>query len=147
LPDPEPPPNTYEPADFIRDYDANEACLDGEHPVWGLWSWSTSTPSDSQIEFYVKAANTLAGLDSAQETTLKFKDVPSSLDGQPVIARTSPVNTIIGSAPVHDTLAGASLNTQARFVRVRSRLVPSADGLQAPSMSNWNLQLSCQPNQ
>src|SRR5690606_22610217 len=56
-----------EPASFQRDYDATGLCNEDEDVVWTLWSWSATTPADSSIEFYVRTADSLAGLDTAPE--------------------------------------------------------------------------------
>lgn len=144
---PPPPPPTFSAGNFIRDYDANDACPYGTKPVWGSWSWTTTTPSNSSIEFYVKTASTLAGLDTAPEDAIRFTNPPGpgALSGTPAIARTSPTDTRNGSAVVAQTFASMSRPQGNRFVRVRSALKPSTDLLSAPVLHAWNLEASCQP--
>ncbi|MEZ4226607.1 MAG: choice-of-anchor L domain-containing protein [Polyangiaceae bacterium] len=146
---PPPPPPTFSAGDFIRDYDANEACPPGTKPVWGSWSWTSSTPSDSSIAFYVKTSPTLAGLDTAPEDALRFTNPPGpgALAGTAAVARTSPIDTRNGSAVVAQTFATMSRPQGNRFVRVRSALTPSTDLLSAPVLHAWNLEASCQPDE
>jgi hypothetical protein len=131
---------------FVRDYDLSTSCGDSEKPLWSLWSWSASTPSDSKIEFFVTTAATAAELDSAPEHQLRFSDPPgpSALAGQPAVAQSSS-STQVGSAMVLDTLELNERPTGLGFLRVRSRLVPSTDATTAPTLHSWNLQASCTP--
>ncbi|MFO0568462.1 MAG: choice-of-anchor L domain-containing protein [Polyangiaceae bacterium] len=146
---PSPPPVEYAEGSFVRTYDANEGCAPGSLPLWGHWSWTSSTPNDSRIEYYVKAASTAAGLATAVEHPLAFTNPPgpSSLAGSPAVAHTNPIDTQNGSAVVTNTLALYGLNAKSRFVQVRSRLVPSSDKLSAPTLHAWNLEVSCQPGE
>ncbi len=144
----EPGEDTAEPlmaSSFTRDYDASDICADDQVPVWTLWSWSTSTPSDSRVEFYVSTADSAAELDTAPEDPLVFSDPPgpSSLAGDNAVAQAGSPDTQTGTAIVHDTLVANGRDPAKNFVRIRSYLVPSSDGLSAPVLQNWNLQLGC----
>lgn len=149
---PTPPPPTppqYSEGSFTRIYDGQQACPSGTQPVWGSWSWTSTTPNDSKIEFYVKTADTQAGLASAPESALQFSNPPgpSALAGQSAVARTSPTDTQNGSAVVDTTLANLNLPRHSRFMQVRARLLPSSDKLSAPTLNAWNLEASCPPAQ
>jgi hypothetical protein len=146
---PPPPPPTYTEGNFIRDYDALEACPAGSKFVWGHWSWTSTTPNDSSIEYYVRTATTQAGLASAPEDPLRFSNPPgpAALTGQHTIAKTAPTDTQNGAAVVDKTLQNANRPRNNRFVRIRSRLRPSTDLLSAPTLHAWNLEVSCQPNE
>lgn len=146
---PPPPPPTFSEGSFIRDYDADEACPSGTKPVWGHWSWTSTTPNDSRIEFYVSTATTQAGLSSAPEDALQFTNPPgpSALAGSHAIAKVAPTDTQNGAAVVDTTLANKNRPRNQRFVRVRSRLLPASDLLSAPTLHAWNLEVSCQPNE
>jgi hypothetical protein len=143
------PPQTYAAGDFTRDYDAASACPGGTKPVWGSWSWTTTTPNDSRIEFYVKTATTLAGLDAAPEDAVQFTNPPGplALAGSSAVAKTAPTDTRNGSAVVDKTFVAKSRFRHHRFTRVRSHLKPSTDLLSAPVLHAWNLELSCTPNE
>ena len=143
------PPQTYAAGDFTRDYDAASACPGGTKPVWGSWSWTTTTPNDSRIEFYVKTATPLAALAAAPEDAVQFTNPPGplALAGSSAVAKTAPTDTRNGSAVVDKTFVAKSRFRHHRFTRVRSHLKPSTDLLSAPVLHAWNLELSCTPNE
>jgi hypothetical protein len=146
LPTPAPTPPTYSVGNFYRDYDSNEACPgSSKGPVWGHWSWTSTTPSDSKIEYYVRTAKNQAGLDTATEVPLKFTSPPgpSALAGQNAVAKAGSPDTQNGSAIVASALKAAGLPTDQRFVRIRSKLVPSSAATSAPTLNAWDLQVSC----
>ncbi len=151
VPVPVDPVILFDPGDFIRTYDTTNVCPHGSKVRWGHWSWSTTTPDDSQVEFYIRTATTAAGLDSATEIPLRFTNPPgpSALNGQHAIARAnySGLNTQGGSLVVDSVLASAGVPRQLPFVRVRSRLTPTTDRLNAPTLAAWNLAISCQPEE
>lgn len=132
-------------ASFVRDYDMSTSCGKSQKPVWSLWSWSAATPSDSKVQFFVTTASTAAGLDTAPEDTLLFSNPPgpTTLAGQPAVAQGGATPTQTGSASVVNTLTSKGRLPNQGFLRVRSYLVPSADGKSAPKLTSWNLQASC----
>ncbi|MEZ4370684.1 MAG: VWA domain-containing protein [Polyangiaceae bacterium] len=138
----------YSSGYFDRDYDAT-FCGAGTKPVWGLWSWSATTPSDSRVEFQVAAASTAAGLSSATFYPVKFTNPPgpSGLAGTQAVARSTPTNTQSGSANLTEALLAAGVPQQSPFVRIRMNLYPSTDGGSAPSVQAWNQQVSCVPSE
>lgn len=147
---PPPPPPTYSDGYFVRDYSMKDVCPQGSSITWGLWSWTSATPSDSKIEFLVQTADTQAGLDAAPRQALRFSNPPgpTALSGQSAIARKAPTpNTENGSAVVDTTLKALGWSRVKPFVRVTSHLVPSTDKLSAPSLNSWNLQSSCTPSE
>lgn len=148
LPNPPQPPQQYNEGSFIRDYDMSNVCPVGTSIVYGLWSWGATTPGDSKIEFYVAASATAAGLPMAAETALKLSNPPgpAPLAGTPASANTAQ-GTTTGAASVHATLVSAGLNTKTPYLRVRSRLMPTTDKLSAPTLSSWNLAVSCPPSE
>lgn len=142
-------PSTFSDGWFTRDYDMTGVCDDDEVPVWSLWSWSATTPSDSKIEFYVQAAETAAGLATAPRDQLLFVDPPgpTALKDTHAIARAGSPNTEAGSTIVHDTLEQNGRDTRAPHLRISAHLVPSTDLLSAPLLGSWNLQTSCEEAQ
>jgi hypothetical protein len=147
-PDVPPPQPKYYEGSFVRDYDTSSVCPQGTAVSWGLWSWSADTPTDTSIEFYVKSAATAAALDTATEVPLKFSvpPGPAGLVGQNAVARAS-LGTQVGGALVRETLKANGFSLTSPFVRVRSRLRPSTDQYQAPTLKSWNLQISCVPSE
>ncbi len=142
---PAPPPPTYAAGSFVRDYDASSVCPSGKSVVWGHWSWQAMTPSDSQIAFTVRTADTAAGLDSAPESALLFSAPPgpSALAGQPARAAQGNPDTQHGSAVVDTSLAAAGRPRSKPFLRVASALTPSSDQSFAPTLQAWNLEVTC----
>jgi hypothetical protein len=146
-------PATFSEGWFVRDYDMSEEsdgyCGDDKLPVWSLWSWNATTPGDSKVEFYVQAATTAGGLAAAPRDPLLFTNPPgpTSLAGTAVIARSGSPDTRAGSATVQDALIAAGRNPNAPHLRVSAKLVPTTDLLQAPVLTSWNLQTSCQTAQ
>lgn len=135
----------FMPASFVRDYDMSTTCGKSQKPVWSLWSWSASTPSDSKIQFFVSTASTAAGLDTAPEDALLFSNPPGpvALVGQQAVAQGGATPTQTGSASVVTTLKTKNRVQNLGFLRIRSHLVPSTDGKAAPKLTSWNLQASC----
>jgi N-acetylneuraminic acid mutarotase len=143
---------TYATGAFVRDY--SSSCPADHSPTWSLWSWSSSTPSDSHIDFTVQTATTLAGLDTAPSDPLLFSNPPgpASLVGNPASAHAAnqppgAPNTELGSADVDNTLA---VNNRARHnahVRITSNLVPTSNKSQTALLTSWNLQMDCIPNE
>lgn len=138
-----------QPGDFVRIYDANDACGSSEFPLWSLWSWVSLTPSDSDIEFFVSTASTEAALETATEVPLRFTDPPgpSALSGNAAVAAVGSLDTQNGSVVVDTTLLNAGLSSASRFLKIRSRLNPSTDKQSGPTLVSWNLDVSCRPNQ
>jgi N-acetylneuraminic acid mutarotase len=137
---------------FVRDYSSN--CPSETVPVWSLWSWNSSTPSDSHIDFTVQTATTLAGLASAPSDTLLFSSPPgpASLVGSPASAHAankppgSP-NTELGAADVDHTFVVNDRPRHNAYVRVTSKLVPTSNKAQTALLASWNLQMDCAPAQ
>ncbi len=134
---------------FTRDYDTSTVCPTGTRPVWGFWSWTSTTPSDSQIEFSVAVAASAAELDAAPLDALQFTTPPgpAGLTGTPAVAHASGTDTQSGSALVDTTLALAGRQRNAPVMRMKAHLVSSTDHTASPLLSAWNLGISCQPSQ
>jgi hypothetical protein len=136
----------------VRDYVSS--CPSGTSAWWSLWSWNSTTPSDSHIDFTVQTATTAAGLATAPSDALLFSNPPgpAALAGQSASAHAankpsgSP-DTEIGSASVDDTFAANGRARHDAYIRVTSRLVPSSDKKQAALLTSWNLQVDCIPDQ
>jgi len=141
------PPKYYE-GSFVRDYDTTDVCPQGTAVSWGLWTWTATTPTDTSIEFYVKSADTPAGLATAVEMPLRFSlpPGPAGLAGQNAVAKAA-TSTQSGGAVVRDTLVANGILPTNKALRVRSRLRPSSSQEQAPTLNSWNLQISCVPSE
>jgi hypothetical protein len=139
-------PATYNDGWFVRDYDMTDVCPADTVHVWSTWSWDATTPSDSKIEFYVQTATTAAGLAAAPRDPLLFTypPGPEALAGGPAVAEATSPDTQGGSAMVYEALAAQNRPLNAAHLRVSAHLVPSTDEIQAPVLTSWNLQTSCE---
>jgi N-acetylneuraminic acid mutarotase len=142
----------YTTGSFVRDYPSS--CPNGTSPVWSLWSWNATTPSDSHIDFSVQTATTLAGLSSAPSDGLLFSSPPgpAALVGQTASAHAAnqppgTPNTEIGAADVNNTFVVNNRPLRNAYVRITSSLVPSSDQTQTARLASWNLQMDCVPSQ
>lgn len=146
-----------EEGSFVRDYDASTLCADkpGTTPRWARWNWTASTPTTSKIQFYVRTADTLAGLNSAVERPLLFDDGwPASMQNQNAEAKQAstapayPAASSSGSTIVEHSLKTHGLPHTKPFLRIRSRLMAAPpDFAVAPTLKSWSLEVDCLPNQ
>lgn len=143
-----PSTTTYADGTFVRDYDASGVCPQGHSIRWTDWSWTATTPSDSQIAFSVATADSLNGLNSAPVDALIFSSPPwpNALNGDPAIAKDgNPTDTQVGSVVVEDALMANSRPLNKPFLRVISYLEASSDLTAAPTLLGWNQQFECVP--
>jgi N-acetylneuraminic acid mutarotase len=138
----------YTTGSFVRDYPSS--CPSGTEPVWSLWSWNATTPSNSHIDFTVQTATTAEGLASAPSDPLLFSNPPgpASLVGSPASARAAnqvagTPDTHLGAADVDNTFVVNGRPRHNAYVRITSSLVPSSDLTQTALLSSWNLQMDC----
>jgi hypothetical protein len=143
---------SYTTGSFVRDY--SSSCASGTVPVWSLWSWNSTTPSDSHIDFTVQTATTSAGLASAPADPLLFSSPPgpTSLAGTSASAHTAnqpagTPDTQLGSADVDNTFVVNDRPRHNAYVRVTSNLVPSSNQTQSSRLVSWNLQMDCAPDE
>jgi hypothetical protein len=158
-----PPAPTYTSGVATFEFDATGACGADEVPVWGDFSWQTTTPGNSKVSFAVATgtrdtAGTVTNLSA--EVPLKF--TRSALLNQTACAAdyssgaanvcgftidTSNAGPQYALIPndiyVDKTLAQASLLRTQNYLRIRATLTPSTDSLSRPTISGWDLQVSC----
>ncbi len=128
-----PPTPTFSDGWFTRDYDAQTTCGVGPKPFWGQFMWTTTAPSDSKIEFFVRTADSIAGLDTAANIPLA------------VAKSNPPPMTEYGAALVHDALLANGLPTNKRYMRVVAHFVQSSDNTVGPTLWKWEQEISCVP--
>jgi hypothetical protein len=97
----------------------------------------------------VQAASSSAGLAAAPVDTLAFSNPPgpAALAGQAAVAKTGSPSTNAGSAIVDSTLLANGRVHNLPYLRITSHLAPSTDKLSAPTLSAWDLQVSCPPSE
>jgi len=126
-----PKSDPYDPVDYEREFHATDVCPAGSKIVWGLYSWDTSTPDTTKIEFTVKVADTAAGLDTATEISTPL-----------AVAKLSP-DTQKGTANLNSFLQAQGAKPNSKFVRIRGHLTPSS--LSTPVIHGWSLEMDCLP--
>lgn len=156
LPD-SPDPIVVEEGSFNRDYDASTLCADkpGTTPRWARWNWTATTPAGTRIQFYVRTASTLAGLNSAVERPLLFDNGwPGDMQNQHAEAKqasTEPPYSAAsssGSAIVEHSLKVHGLPLTEPYLRIRSRLMAAPPSFAvAPTLHSWSLEVDCLPDQ
>jgi hypothetical protein len=117
------------PATFTRDYQGT--CPVGKSVNWRFFDWETVTPSDSNIVFTAKTADTQALLPTAS----------------PVVnlgtAQGAPIITWTGT----DVSTALAPNPSRNWLRVTITLNPSSDHEYAPTLSAWRQEFDCVDSQ
>lgn len=141
---PAPPPTLYDPGTFVRTYDATGLCPEKQSLRWGIWSWQSTTPSDSAIAFTVRTADSEAGLATAPEDSLILTEGTPA--GELAVAGANYLDaydTQNGGLVVDETLVANGRRRDSPFLRITSKLSPSSDQQAAPTLSAWNLSITC----
>ncbi|MEM6786540.1 MAG: choice-of-anchor L domain-containing protein [Myxococcota bacterium] len=141
---PAPPPTLFEEGTFVRDYDGRGLCPDTMMIRWGIWSWQADAPGGSEVVFRVATADTAVGLDAAPVDALTF--TAGDVAGAPAVAADAYLgayDTQSGGLVVDETLVANGRRRDAPFLRVTSQLSPSDDQLFAPTLTAWNLTVTC----
>lgn len=127
---------TINPTTHTEVYQAQ--CPQGSKVQWGLLRWNTTTPSDSNVQFTVRTAETAADLAAA---------MPHSAG----TAQAAPTNTQVcdtsGPAPMcpvdlYNALGGLPEARQ-DFLELTMTLNPAADQVTAPTVHDWEITYSC----
>lgn len=109
---------------YWRDYDATQYCSQGQLPIWGSLQWQASFPAGTAIRWEVRAAATLAGIDTAKVVSWVAPATPS------------PVN-------VADRLKAAGVPVEQPYLRLTAVLLASADLSAAPLLRDFELRYDC----
>jgi hypothetical protein len=147
---------TFTGTQFVRQYTA--ACTNNQHPIWRGYWWTAITPLDSSISFQIATATLVplqwsAAAPADGGSPPGLPGVPQGYTiGQPAIAQigsSSPViaNTDIWGASPDATFYAANLPQNNNYVEVVATLTPSAGGVQAPTLSSWDMQIDCVDNE
>ncbi|HKO92426.1 MAG TPA: C-type lectin domain-containing protein [Polyangiaceae bacterium] len=113
-------------------------CADDTRVQWGFFTYDTTTPSDSNVRFRIRTANTEAGLATATWVDL------ATAHASPNTQRCS----MAGPAPcpidLYNVLGGGSAPAvHHNFAQVDVTLTPSSDGTEPASVQGWQLNYSC----
>ncbi|HVU01033.1 MAG TPA: hypothetical protein VHE30_04745, partial [Polyangiaceae bacterium] len=161
------PPNPapyLQPTTATFEFDASTACNPDEVPVWTDFSWQIDTPSDSYVTFVVSTGvrDSLGAVtDLSNSTALLFTKTSLAnkntcaaawASGGPNVCTfkedTENVGPVYASRPfdvlVDNTLEMATLPRNYNYLKIVATLNPSSDHYSAPTIINWDLQVSCQ---
>jgi hypothetical protein len=127
-----PPVPTFAPSSFERSYEAN--CAPGKLLRWQFFDWQSVVPSPANgagINFFVRAADTEAGLASATEYALANE----TFSTPPGVYRGADVGALL--------TANIRKPPHPRWIRVRMSLSPTTDNTQSPVLVNWRQNFAC----
>jgi hypothetical protein len=157
-------PPTYNAGVATFEFDSTGACGADEVPVWGDFSWRTTTPGTSKVSFVVatgdrSSTGTITNLSA--DVPLRFTRT-GALSTQTACAATWTsggantcgfiVDTKLagpqyaaspGDVYVDKSLAQASVPRTQNYLRIKATLTPSTDLLSRPTITGWDLQVSC----
>lgn len=124
---------TFTPITYTETYEST--CPAGTKTQWGYFTYDTATPTDSNVVFSVRSADTEAGLASAT-THLVATAHSTPTDTQVCDASTAcqiDLYTELGGLP----------DARRDWLEVIMELNPSMDGTLAPAVNNWQITFSC----
>jgi hypothetical protein len=128
-------PKQFTQTVFSQQYEA--ICPTGSAPIWGYFAYDTVTPSDSNIVFRARTANTQAELGGA---TSKLLTVAKASPNTQLCPLSGPA-----PCPVDLYLKLGVPDVRYPFMEFSMELNPSSDKLSTPSINSWNLTYSCPP--
>ncbi len=125
------PVTSYMSGSFSRTFNAADTCdIPPTRPDWGLFSWEVTTPGTSNVVFQVRTGETLAEMNAMAPVSFSIPSNPAI----PTAAQYVDIGNLITAAGGRNYLP---------YLRVTAVLNPSADGLQAPTLTNMGLQFGC----
>lgn len=124
--------------DVYEDYGVT--CPAGTAPAWGIFTWASTTPSDSSVDFLAAFAPNPGsgdgGIDQASDLTPPF-----------AIASRGPPDTEVGAFDLGQYAKANAIPASNSFLRVHAILQASSDRSQAPTLTSMNLQVDCTPSE
>jgi hypothetical protein len=130
-----PCPPTFGPGTYTDTYEPN--CGPGKAVQWGFLGWTTSTPSDSPVEFSFKVAADLASLPSIMYIPV---GTASAANTNEICSITAPS----GSCPI-DLFVSLGGLPNARYPVAQIQIVtnPASGGTPSPTVTDWTITYSC----
>ncbi len=130
-----PPPSNV---DVYEDY--GMTCPAGFAPEWGVFNWTSATPSNSGIDFLAAFAPSPGGgdggIDQAADLTPPF-----------ITAHLGPPDTQVGAFDLGKYAKANGIPANDAFLRIHAILRASSDGTQSPTLTKMNLQADCAPSE
>ena len=117
-------------------YEYQASCGPGQFPQWTFFTWDSTTPGDSSIDFRVRAADTSTGL--AAEAFVSSGTSQASPDTQ-VCTKSGPAP----ACPVDLYAALGAVPAKREFLELEVTIHPTSDGASSPSLSSWQVEHTC----
>jgi hypothetical protein len=122
----------YDVADEIYESD----CPPGTVPQWGFFAYDTTTPGDSSIEFRVATSPDGVTYDPLPGTATK---VASAALGTEICAMGGPAPCPVD---LFEELNGLP-NAHDKYLKLATKIFPTSDQNQTPTVNNWEVTYSC----
>jgi hypothetical protein len=118
-------------------------CGSGSGPQWGFLTYNTTVPGDANVRFQMRTANTLTDLAMASWMDLAVvpPDPAVCLGSGP-----SPQCPIDLYRKLSQNLT-ALTNARLHYVELAVTLNPTSNSRFSPTLNDWNITYSCQPNE
>jgi hypothetical protein len=118
-------------------------CDAGSGPQWGFLTYNTTIPGDSSVRFQMRTANTLTDLSMAS-----WMDLAVVPPDPAVCTRTGPgPECPIDLYRELSQNLTALTNTRLRYVELGVTLNPTSNSRFSPTLNDWKITYSCQPNE
>lgn len=143
----------FDPGKVTLEYDVTGVCPAGYAHRWADFSWRATTPIDSKIRFQIATTPTGSAtnlLFSGTADPKKDAAVCASAAGVCFTAATTQGGPLVadpGRAYVDYTMRKSGLNRNSTYLRVDVWLDPSTTGTAAPTLNDWDLQVTCEANE
>jgi hypothetical protein len=140
-------------ASYVRDYDANAACIPGTRVVWAGFRYNTLAPDnivgkDSRVEFFVSTADTQAGLAAANSPAEKLLATATRINVTPnCTTNANPRTEACNRVDLKQAFLRFGELPNRRWVRVRVKLSASPDFTRFPTIMDWSMLQDCVPSE
>ncbi|MEJ7729072.1 MAG: hypothetical protein WKG00_07650 [Polyangiaceae bacterium] len=122
----------YGPGTYSQIYES--LCDVGETAQWGFFSWHSTTPGDSSLQFEVHTSYDIPGLGPPLLDAGIAQAMPDTQDCDIATGGTCPVNLYDLFGP---------LDARKPVLELVVTLTPTSDGTQTPTLEDWQITYSC----
>lgn len=126
------------PTVVTEEYEAT--CPQGSNPQWGLMTWDSVTPSDSNIQFRGRTAVDQASLAGASYITLGTAQAAPD-------TQVCPLSGGPASCPVDVYDAFGLPEATNPWLELEVTINPSSNNSVGPTLNDWQITYSCVPNE
>ncbi|MBX3234199.1 MAG: hypothetical protein KIT84_40300 [Labilithrix sp.] len=121
----------YTPQTFTYEYEGDCSAYTGAAVEWMFFSYDSTIPDDANIVFRARTADTIADLSAEAYASLT--------------TATNATEVVPPSAPFD--LNAALPNPQRNALQLEITINPTSNGAATPSLTSWDIQFSCTPNE